>query len=83
MISAERRNRHAGGVCSPVHVFLDHVHGHATRTFVHDVHALGPRELGEFALHFEFAELLGGRPQGLVGVGNRAGTQAVALMPMI
>jgi hypothetical protein len=40
---------------------------------------LGPRALGEFALHFEFAELRGGRPQGLVGVGNRAETQAVVL----
>jgi hypothetical protein len=47
------------------------------------LHALGPRALGEFALHFEFAELRGGRPQGLVGVGNRAGAQAVALMAMI
>jgi len=60
------------------HVFLDHVHGHMARAFVHHLHALGPRAFGEFALHFEFAELLGGRPQGLVGVGNRAGTQAVA-----
>lgn len=43
----------------------------------------GPRAFGECALHFEFAELHGGRPQGLVGVGNRAGAQAVALMAMI
>jgi len=46
------------------------------------LHAFGPRAFGEFALHFEFAELLGGRPQGLVGVGNRAGTQAIAKMPI-
>ena len=32
----------------------------------------------QFALRFEFAELLGGRPQGLVGVGIRAATQAVS-----
>jgi len=38
---------------------------------------LDPRALGEFALHFELGELLGGRLQGLVGGGNRAGTQAV------
>jgi len=47
--------------------------------FIHHLHAFGPRALGEFALQFEFAELLGGRPQGRVGVGNRAGTQAVAM----
>jgi hypothetical protein len=38
----------------------------------------GPSARGEFALHFEFAEL-----RFAVGVGNRAGTQAVALMAMI
>ncbi len=48
----------------------------------------GPRAPGKFALHLEFAEhggrapSIGGRPQELVGVGNRAGTQAVALMPI-
>jgi hypothetical protein len=45
--------------------------------FVHDLHAFGPRALGEFALHMEFAEL-----RLVVGVGNRAGAQSVALMPM-
>jgi hypothetical protein len=65
------------------HVLFDHVHGHVARAFVHHLHAFGPRALGEFALHFEFAELRGGRPQGLVGVGNRAGAEAVALMAMI
>jgi hypothetical protein len=58
------------------HVFLDHVHGHVARwpvrlaPFVHDLNAFGPRARGEFALHFEFAEL-----RFVVGVGNRAGTQ--------
>jgi len=46
--------------------------------FVHDLHVFGPRALGEFALHFEFAEL-----RLIVGVGNRTGTQAVAMMPMM
>ena len=41
----------------PGHVFLDHVQRHVARTFVHHLHALGPRSLGQFALHFEFAEL--------------------------
>ena len=60
------------------HVFLDHVHRHVAGAFVHDLHAFGPRAFGEFALHFEFAEL-----RLVVGVGNRAGTQAVATMAMI
>jgi len=67
----------------PGHVFLDHVHRHVARAFVHHLHAFGPRAAGEFALHLEFAELLGGRPQGLVGVGNQAGAQAIALMEFI
>jgi hypothetical protein len=49
------------------------MHGHVARAFVHDLHAFGPRARGEFALHFEFAEF-----RFVVGVGNRAGTQAVA-----
>ena len=47
--------------------------GHVAGAFVHHLHALGPGALGEFALHFEFAEL-----RLVVGVGNRAGPQAVA-----
>ena len=39
------------------HVLLDHVDGHVAGTFVHHLHALGPRAFGEFALRFEFAEL--------------------------
>jgi len=41
-------------------------------------HTLGPRAFGEFALHFEFAEL-----RLVVGVGNRTGAQTVAMMPMM
>jgi hypothetical protein len=37
-----------------------------------------PSAAGEFALHLEFAEL-----RLVVGVGNRAGPQAVAMMPMM
>ena len=56
-----------------VHVFLDHVHRHVAGAFVHHLHAFGPGALGEFALRLEFGEL-----RLVVGVGNRAGTQAVA-----
>jgi hypothetical protein len=49
------------------------VHGHVARAFVHHLHAFGPGAAGEFALHFEFGEL-----GFVVGVGNRAGAQAVA-----
>ena len=65
----------------PGHVFLDPVQGHVAHwpvrlaTFVHHLYAFGPRACGEFALYFEFAEL-----RFVVGVGKRAGTQAVALM---
>src|SRR6185437_10032494 len=55
------------------HVFLDHVHGDVTGAFVHDLHAFGPGAFGQFALHLEFAEL-----RLVVGVGNRAGAEAVA-----
>jgi hypothetical protein len=63
------------------HVLLDHVQRHAAHLpvrlapFVHHLHAFGPGARGEFALHFEFAEL-----RFVVGVGNRAGTQAVTMM---
>jgi hypothetical protein len=48
------------------------------RAFVHDLHAFGPRALGELAVHFEFAEL-----RLVVGVDNRAGPQAVATVAII
>src|ERR1051326_1694715 len=56
-----------------VHVFLDQVHRDVARTLVHHLHGGRPGAFGEFALHFEFGEL-----RLIVGVGNRAGTQAVA-----
>ena len=55
------------------HVFLDEVHRHMTRAFVHDLDALCPCAAGEFALHLKLAEL-----RLVVRVGNRAGTQAIA-----
>jgi len=45
------------------HVLFDHGHGHLARwpvrlaPFDHHLHAFGSRALGQFALHFEFAEL--------------------------
>ena len=39
------------------HVLFDHGHGHVAWAFVHHLHAFSPRAFGQFALHFEFAEL--------------------------
>ena len=39
---------------------------------------LWPGARGKFALHFEFAEL-----RFVIGVGNRVGTQAIAMMAII
>ena len=50
------------------HVLLDHVQRHVTRSFVHHLHAFGPRAFGQFTLHFEFAEL-----RLVVGVRDAAG----------
>ena len=60
-VGSERSERVERRFAAPLellgHVFLDHVHGHVTRPFIHHLHAFGPRALREFALHFEFAEL--------------------------
>ena len=56
-----------------VHVLLDQVHGDVAGAFVHDLDAVGPGALGEFALDFELGEL-----RLVVGVGDGAGAQAVA-----
>ena len=81
-VGGERSERVERRFAAPLelldHVFLDHVHGHVARALVHHLHAFGPRAPGEFALHLQFAEL-----RLVVGVGNRARTQAVAMMPMI
>jgi hypothetical protein len=46
--------------------------------FVHDLDAVRPGAAGEFALDLQFSEL-----GFVVGIGNRAGAQAVALMAII
>ena len=56
-----------------VHVDLDLVHRHVAGAFDHDLAALLPRHLREFAERFEFGEL-----RAVIGVGDRAGAQAVA-----
>ena len=40
-----------------LHVLLDQVHGDVTRAFVHHLHVLGPRALGQLALRVKFREL--------------------------
>ena len=55
------------------HVLLDQVHGDVAGAFVHHLHAVRPGALGQLALRLQLGEL------GLVvGVGDRAGPQAVA-----
>jgi hypothetical protein len=56
-----------------VHVLLDHVHRHVAGAFDHGLHVVLPRDLGQLAQRFQLAEL-----RGVVGVGDAAGTQAVA-----
>ncbi|MPM54526.1 hypothetical protein SDC9_101304 [bioreactor metagenome] len=56
-----------------VHVLLDQVHRHVARTFDDGLHVVLPGDLGEFAERFQLAEL-----RFVVGVVDRAGTQAVA-----
>ena len=40
-----------------LHVLLDHVHGDVARAFVHHLHVLRPRALGQLALRVKFGEL--------------------------
>ena len=40
-----------------LHVLLDHVHGNMARAFVHHLHMLFPRALGQLALRVKFGEL--------------------------
>ena len=56
-----------------VHVGLDLVHGHMARPLDHDLAALVPGDLGEFAQGLQFGEL-----GGIVGVGIAARPQPVA-----
>ncbi|MNI61193.1 hypothetical protein D3C73_1164490 [compost metagenome] len=56
-----------------VHVLLDQLHRHVARAFDHALHVVFPGNLGQLAEGFQFAEL-----RFVVGVGNRARTQAIA-----
>jgi len=56
-----------------VHVDLDLVQGHMARPFDHHLAAFFPRDLCQFAERLQFGEL-----RAVVGVGNRAGTQAIS-----
>src|SRR4051812_9181020 len=49
------------------------MHGDVAGTFVHDLHAFGPGAAGEFALHFELAEL-----RAIISVSDGTGAEAVA-----
>ena len=76
-VGGERPQRIEGGLAAFaqlfLHVHLDLVHGHMARPFDHDLTALVPGDLRQFPERFEFSEL--GR---IIGVGNRAGAQAIA-----
>jgi hypothetical protein len=91
LVTREKVAGYTTSVETAIPFVLDHVHEHVARwqclrrvatdrrrVARATLHAFGPGAFGEFALHFEFAEL-----RLVVGVGNRAGTQAVALMAMI
>ena len=56
-----------------VHVDLDLVQRHVAGALDHHLAALLPGDLGELAKRFELGEL-----RAVVGVGDRAGTQAIA-----
>ena len=55
------------------HIHLDLVHRHVAGAFDHDLHAVFPGELGQFPQRLQLGEL-----STVVGVGDRAGPQAVA-----
>src|SRR5471032_3376761 len=56
-----------------VHVLFDQLHRHVAGAFDHGLHVVLPGDLGQFAQCLQLTEL-----RGVVGVGNRARTQAVA-----
>ena len=65
--------RFAAGRELLVHVLLDLVHRHVAGAFDHHLHVLRPGALGQLAQRVELGEL-----RLVVGVGDRAGAQAVA-----
>jgi hypothetical protein len=56
-----------------VHVLLDLVHRHVAGAFDHHLHVVLPGDLGQLAQRLQLGEL-----RLVVGVGDRAGAQAVA-----
>ena len=56
-----------------VHVLFDQVHRHVAGTFDHGLAIHFPRDLCQFAERVEFGKL-----SLVIGIGDRAGTQAVA-----
>ncbi len=73
MSAASRHRPQAGRPRYPVHVIFDHPRklSGVARAFVHHFHVFGPGALGQFALHFEFAELMARAARTfVVGVGH-------------
>jgi len=56
-----------------VHVLLDQLHRHVAGAFDHHLHVVLPSHLGQFAQRLQFTQL-----RIVVGIVDRAGTQAVA-----
>ena len=56
-----------------LHVLLNQMHRHMAWTFDHHLDVMLPGDLGQFAQRFEFGKL-----RFIVGIGDRAGSQAVA-----
>ena len=65
--------RVGGPVLLEVVVDLDFVHGHVAGAFDHDLHVVFPGPAGELTDGFQLGEL-----SGVVGIGQRAGAQAIA-----
>ena len=55
-----------------LHVLFDQMHRHMAGTFDHHLHIMFPGDLGQLAQRFEFGKL-----RFVVGIGDRAGPQAV------
>ena len=76
-VSGERPERIEGRLVAVlqllIHVGLDLVHGHVARPLDHGLHAVAPGHLGQLAEGAQLTEL-----RLVVGVGDGAGTQAVA-----
>ena len=75
-IRRERAERIEGGFSAPFellfHVLFDEMHRHVTRSFVHHLDIVFPRDLCQLALRFQLGEL-----RLVVCVGDRAWAQAI------